>query len=546
MTTEVSNLAPLAGESQVEHYQRVFPLTKGTTEERNAAVLDSWDQSEEAGELDQAANKKFPVEKFARVARVPVFTEHKTDRHSWDKDRLAALTDQMNHRILDTGSFSPLTDGHTPDAEAVQKGVPQPKVLGYQGKFRLGLIGNREPRWTVFADEYHHVGEAEKLARMTRRSPEVWVSAEKPFYDPCAALGAETPRLDMGTISYSHGRYWTSAGNDGAQVEKYSMTAAAFTSAMDTSVQTDKYAEGQPEGGDDQISTLVNAVIEGLQSSPIFQGIQQLIELLPQLQDLALSQELPPDDDDAAPAAQAAIPAQAPPADAEPVAKTSTDAPPAAEAQPDGDETPAPAPVAEQPPAAAPAPVALSDDDTAMMHKYMAKQISEADLKNYRDGKAAKPTDTALTAEHYQLKAEMSDLQRKRDQLAAEVAEQEVKARQAQRYSRLEGLRDQGFEFELADELSLTGEFSDTQFDTHCSKVVTKYARLPVGQRHFPVMEGDALPSFAGGLEKVDKAVMDAATKYALAEVEKGNKVDFRKAVEHIKAQAVPTSTNVK
>ena len=106
--------------------------------------------------------------------------------------------------------------------------------------------------------------------------------------------------------------------------------------------------------------------------------------------------------------------------------------------------------------------------------------------------------------------------------------------------------RDQGFEFELADELALTSEFSDAQFNTHCDRVVTKYSRLPVGHRHFPVMEGDALPSFGDSIEKLPLETIEAATKYALAEAEKGNKVDFRKAVERLKAQAVSTSTNVK
>ena len=539
MASEVSNLFPLAGESQVEHYRRVFPLTKGKTSERNAAVLDAWDSwGEEASELDEAANQMFPPEKFTRVSRIPVFAEHKTPRHTWDHAKLAALVEHMNHRILDTGSFSPLTEGHTPDGEAIKHGAKQPQILGYQGKFRLGLIGNKEPRWTVFADEYHHKADAEKLARMTRRSPEVWVSAAKPFFDPCAALGAETPRLDMGTtISYSRAGYWTApAGSDGAQVEKYSMDNAAFPGAMNTSIPTNKstYAGS---GGDDQSDDTVAQVVAGLMQTDEFKAVMSLYPLVSALQNMVLNSELPEDEDGE---------------DGDGMASAQQTAPAQGMGEPDGDEAPGmpPAPAAPQmaapAPAAPPAPQVEPEDDSSVMSKYMAGQYTEADLKTYRDGKKAAPAPAAPAAEQYQLKAELDDLRRQREALAADLAAQRANQIEAVRYSRLNGLRDQGYEFKLADELALTRDFTDAQFEAHCSRVVTKYSRLPVGQRSFPVIEGDALPESEIARMAADRKMQREAENYALAEHEKGNPIDMRTAMKYVRDRESTTSASVK
>ena len=543
MASEVSNLFPLTGESQTEHYRRVFPLTKGNTSERNAAVLDAWDsQGDEAGELDQAADKMFPPEKFTRVARVPVFAEHKTPRHNWDYAKLTELVEHMNHRVLDTGSFSPLTEGHTPDGEAVKHGAKQPQVLGYQGKFRLGLIGNKSPRWTVFADEYHHKAEVEKLSRMTRRSPEVWVSAARPFFDPCAALGAETPRLDMGTtISYSRAGYWTApAGSDGAQVEKYSMADAAFPGSMNTSIPTDKsnYAGG---GGDDQQGDIVGQVISGLMESDVFKAITALYPLIPALQELVLNSELP-EEDDGSDDDKSMQDAQQAPGMGEPDGDEGAPAPgmPQMAAAPPA----APAPAAPSPPAPQAEPDA---DDSAMMSKYMAGQCGEVDLKTYRDGKkAAAASKPAQTAEHYQLKAEIEDLRRQREALAADVEAKRAGQAEAIRYSRLNSMRDQGYEFQLADELALTRDFTDAQFEAHCSKVVTRYSRLPVGQRSFPVIEGDALPESEVARYAAERQLQRKAENYALAEAEKGNDIDMRAALKYVREQESSTSASVK
>jgi len=394
MTTANAIPQPLPGEIQVDYYSRVFSLLDGETDEKNAAILAAWDQSEEARKLDGIAAKKFPVEKFSRGSMVPVFTEHTTVRRTvdangnqieepvvWDRDRLAAMCYQMNHRIRDTGSFSPITEGHTPDKFARDKGCPQPAVLGYQGKFRMGLIGNIDPKWTIFCDEYRHAEDAEKFQKLTRRSPEVWTAAEKPFFDPCAALGAETPRLDMGTsLAYSREGYWQSIGDDGAEVDKYSMGVATFPGPGNVSMPEhvkvkDNYEAGQDPDGDeagDDVNQIIEAVMNALQ--PVIEQFQILQPMIPTLQKLAVGAELPekPDNAGAAPPAGTAAPA----AEGDKVAA------PAAPVQKPAEPNPQPHVAGHQPPPVAPEakpqvqPQELADDDKAMMVKYMAGQCT--------------------------------------------------------------------------------------------------------------------------------------------------------------------------
>ena len=65
-TVTTTDISPLPGEIQIDHYSRVFPLLSGTTEEKNAEILAAWEDSEEAHELDEIADRKFPADKFSR------------------------------------------------------------------------------------------------------------------------------------------------------------------------------------------------------------------------------------------------------------------------------------------------------------------------------------------------------------------------------------------------------------------------------------------------------------------------------------------------
>ena len=156
-------------------------------------------------ELQQIADKQFTDDKFVKVDDVCVFAEHETkdskgNPQRYDKAALQAIVDRCNHRIADTGDFATLTDGHTPSKTDAAKGAKQPEVLGFMGPFRVGEIGNVEPRAAIFATQYHFRDSHSKVSKLPRRSVELWMDPDmsKRFFDPIAALGAETPRLDLG------------------------------------------------------------------------------------------------------------------------------------------------------------------------------------------------------------------------------------------------------------------------------------------------------------------------------------------------------------
>lgn len=218
---------PQPNESQADFADRCH-VSMGdghSTDSKNAVCFQTWRMHKGEDALDQTAVQRFSNGDFVQVKDVPVFTEHTTtDRDGnmvvYDRNALEAIADRCNERIEDTGDFSPITDGHTPDREASERGVPMPEVLGYAGPYRLGRVGNKKPRWAIFADEWWHKDDVQKLKKLRRRSPEVWLEErmEDRFFDPIAALGAETPRLDMGMTRFAR-------TGDGREVAKY--TAAA-------------------------------------------------------------------------------------------------------------------------------------------------------------------------------------------------------------------------------------------------------------------------------------------------------------------------------
>ncbi len=229
-------LRPRPGERQVDFYLRASKALKrkySRCDQRTSAVHDLWIKGGGEAALQQIAREKFPADQFVCVRSRPIFAEHittdsKGQPERYDRQALQAVCDRCNERILDTGDFPPLTDGHTPTAEMAENGAKHPDVLGYAGPFRVGLLGNRSPRWAIFADEWQHKDEYSRLRKLQRRSPEVWREPrmEDRFMDPIACLGSETPRLDLGLTS----RFCRTAS--GAVVEKY--TAACLPAGGNT------------------------------------------------------------------------------------------------------------------------------------------------------------------------------------------------------------------------------------------------------------------------------------------------------------------------
>jgi hypothetical protein len=247
----VAELAPNADESQEDFTDRVHNSLGGKTSERQQRAFEAWEAAH-GDPLQQLGIKQDPFDpkEFIRVRNVPVFAEHTTkDKDGnpvvYDRSALAAIADRCNQRIADTGDFAPLTAGHTPDREQLAAGREQPKVLGYVGPYRLGKIGNAKERWAIFADEWHHKNERPTLEKLRRRSPEVWLEErmEDRILDPIAALGAETPRLDLGLTKLCRVQSATGSRDvakyqryPGTEPYRHSMAGATFPGAMNAFV----------------------------------------------------------------------------------------------------------------------------------------------------------------------------------------------------------------------------------------------------------------------------------------------------------------------
>ena len=248
---------PQQNESQADFADRCH-VSMGdghSTDSKNAVCFQTWRMHKGVDSLDQTAVQRFSNGDFVQVKDVPVFTEHTTTDSDgnmvvYDRNALEAIAERCNERIEDTGDFSPITDGHTPDREASERGVPMPEVLGYAGPYRLGRVGNKNPRWAIFADEWWHKDDVQKLKKLRRRSPEVWLEdrMEDRFFDPIAALGAETPRLDMGMTRFAR-------TGDGREVAKYTAAAPSAFSVdikdeIDVREGRQDYDCGLPHEGD--------------------------------------------------------------------------------------------------------------------------------------------------------------------------------------------------------------------------------------------------------------------------------------------------------
>ena len=275
---------PRPGESQPDfavRFHREAAASIPGTDERNAAMWSAWCAARGEDRLDRIAAKLFGAD-HERKAFLPLFDAHTARNRDgstshYDLAALRAIVAQCNRRILDTGDFAPLIDGHTPDA----KDGAQPDVLGWVGPFRLGMIGNVEPHWCIFADEWHDRTEGDRLRKLRRRSPEVWLEPDMRdrFFDPVAALGAETPRRDLGVARLSRAR-----SADGRLVEKYAaMAPGAVTTfvpgiadrkrkcAADPAPQLDTGGKAMNLSEED-----IQKILAALLNSELMQFVQQL------------------------------------------------------------------------------------------------------------------------------------------------------------------------------------------------------------------------------------------------------------------------------
>lgn len=207
-------------------------------EQRNALIWSAWEHHR--GELPESkiAAEKFTDDKYSTSHGHCQFVEHKTVKkdgtpHEVTARDLAAIVRQHNQEIRDVQHFPAMTNGHTADSEDGK----EPAVVGHTGPFRLGMIGNENPRFAIFGDEHHRLDSTDLIAKKPFRSPEMWTFKQTGIkrFHPIAIVGAEAPRLQMPAKytldgsgeeieQYAEGEFATFQ-HEGGEVEKYTVAA---------------------------------------------------------------------------------------------------------------------------------------------------------------------------------------------------------------------------------------------------------------------------------------------------------------------------------
>lgn len=535
-----SELLPARDESQVQFIERGNKALYGKIRDavkRSKHLLRLWRRAGRDGELDRIAAERFPEAEFHTVHDSPVFSEHKTrDQNGneivYDRAKLASIVAACNERILDTGDFSIISAGHTPDEQQLATGMPMPDTLGYSGPFRLGMIGNTKPRWAIFADEHVHHDELDRYHKLPRRSPEVWM--EDGILDPIAALGAETPRLDTGIVRNCR-------LPSGRMVMKYSAACTTSPGGVNTHVpamagkKKDNYAAGDqpmpddnPENALDDLSDrdierIVNGVMSQFSQSKQMQFLASLMPTdwtpgAPEQGEITPA----PGADGTVPAGDQTDPAVQLPEDepdddtgGDQIYPEAGDAPAEGDIPPDrggpvDDGTPAPAPEDED--NASPDEEAAMDDDEKERYAahdsagrkgflWMWRKHRRSSSKYSAGNGASMTTATPPAARSGDTAAYARQKDEENQQLRDRIDQLEARNRHQERFSRLTQLR-QSYAFELKDEAEETKDLSQEQFDRHLERIKRNYARIPADQQTLYVPPAEVIQEAGADPEK--------------------------------------------
>lgn len=400
-----------------------------------------------------ARYKQLDAEQFDIQHDVPVFSEHVDyEGTRYDRAVLASICRNMNSRIKDTGDYTAICVGHTPNPEERAKGMRAPEVVGYAGPYDLGLIGTENPRWAIIARSWAiYKTDVDRCRRYARRSVEVYrePNPHDRYFDPIALLGAEMPRLDLG-LAYSRLKH-------DQKVARYAVTAPAggnvFVPAFGTDEEPERYEAEEPRMlAEEEIKQIVGAI----ESMDVWQWCKSKME-----EELSKG-------DPTAPDGEAAMPGEA---------AADVEAPVAPPADPPVDPA--------APPAAPPA--------------------DEVDDK--------KPDADRYRRERDTIKARYAKLEAENTVLKSQVEKIAVEKRQAERYSRLNELQ-QTHILDIEEEQGRSASMTDSQFDAHCELIVNRYQRNLVGARLLPMGKPEKLePEDAKKAERAKK-VLEKFNRY--------------------------------
>ena len=282
MSVSNPSIRPQSGEAYRQFVMRAHGALMRSVPDpdvRNEQVWAAWAQAH-GDPLRERAQQLFPAEQYRLVPNVCYFCEHSTTSADgthvqYSANSMGDLVDEHNDRA-DTNNYTAITNGHSVKGQGVPDSI-QPKVVGYAGPYRLGMIGFSKPKFAVFADEHHQISDIPTIDRKKRRSVELnrFKDGRRSYIDPVALLGAESPRLPLPVAQYQQ---------DGAIVERYE--APSCVSGGNTYIpradpikerhSTEAQNVDMNPNTNDQ-DAMVRNIVQSLMSTPEFQFVQNLM-----------------------------------------------------------------------------------------------------------------------------------------------------------------------------------------------------------------------------------------------------------------------------
>lgn len=295
--------SPQPNESESDFIERAHKALASEfpdTDQRNAVVFRLWREHKGQSDVEKKSYMMFDDRQFVRVKNVPVFKEHEYRHRSTDEDgnerevvekydlpALKKIIERCNHRIADTSDFAPLAAGHTLDPEETNP-REQPEVVGFAGPFRLGMIGTKDPKWAIFEDEVHYRDKAEEVARMPRRSPELFLKPDmaERFFDPVSVLGSVTPRSDLGLagmrapgVHYARTRNGQTVAHYSAPAVKYQAAAMPGPGAVDPVGDDGAHPKQRNDmGGNAMDDETIRRLMEAFRALPELEYVRRKME----------------------------------------------------------------------------------------------------------------------------------------------------------------------------------------------------------------------------------------------------------------------------
>lgn len=296
-------LQPQRGESEEDFIVRAHHALAShipDPSQRNQAIWQAWDGSMGNPLLDQAA-QYFGAEQYNGTEPRPFFMEHEKVNYgadgseqitNYDLSELTKIVRENNHRIQDTDAYTALVDKHT--LPPPYRDPDPPKNLGFVGPYRLGMLGKKNPRWAIFANEWQRADKTEQLRDRPNRSVEVLQlkANGRRYIDPIAAL-SEAPRLPLPTTAQYAAE---SPESDAVTVERYdaSPALAAYPGGSNTFIKSPK-KDKDMYGGKAVDSDMIREVLNALMSTEEFKMIQEAAQKLGENQPVISGQDVLPE-----------------------------------------------------------------------------------------------------------------------------------------------------------------------------------------------------------------------------------------------------------